>query len=160
MINYLHKLENKHKLGRNDLAVGLAVGLALGLGSLISVSLITSIKYFNLNIWLIIVGVIVLAEIIFLLFDKKKPKKKESKFWFTAKRKAIAYLESTFIIIELNGLYQLTVRGYPYIKRYFPEIVKWLGYIGIGIICLVVVLLILYVYIKLNSLKFKKRRVL
>jgi hypothetical protein len=104
----------------------------------------------------LIVGVVIVAELIFLLFDNKKPKKKENKFWFTAKRKGIAYLESAFIILEVNGLYQLGKRGIPYIKRYYPEIVKWLGYVGITIIILAIVIGVLYGYIYLNSLKYKK----
>ena len=115
-----------------------------------------SVKYFDFNIWLVIIVVITLAELIFLLLDKTQPKKKEDKFWFTAKRKAIAYLESIFLVVELNGLYQLSVRGHPYVKRYFPEIMKWIGYIGVGLIILVVIGFVLYMYIKLNSLKYKK----
>jgi len=139
---------------------GLIVGLVTTLGSIVSIILIASIKYFPFKIWILIIGVIICAEIIFLWFDISNPKKRENKFWFTIKRKGITYLELIFIILELNGLFQLSIRGYPYIKKYFPEIVKLLGYIGIGIICLIIVLAILYRYIKLNSLKYKKRRVI
>ena len=135
---------------------GLIGGFIWGLGSLFSISLIASIKYFPFKIWLFIVGVIVIAaELIFLLLDKTKPKKNEDKFWFTSKRKGIAYLESTFIILEINGLFQLGKRGLPYIKRYFPEIVKWIGYIGITLVGLGIIILILWGYVKVNSLKYE-----
>jgi len=88
--------------------------------------------------------------------DNVKYSKKDSKFWFTVKRKAISYLESIFIILELNGLYQLGKRGLPYIRRYFPEIVKWLGYIGITLVGLAILIGVLYGYVWINSLKYKR----
>ena len=168
MNKLLHKFEDKHGLKKNDamlalilgliggFILGFILGLGWGLGILISVSLIASIRYFNLNIWVVILIIIILAELIFLFFDKKKPKKNEKIFWFTVKRKVISHSVSAFFVLELNGLYQLSIRGLPYIRQYYPEIVKWLGYIGIALLSLAVILGLLYVYIKLNSLKYNR----
>jgi len=170
-INWLIKFDKRsisYKEKKDDLVLGLVLGLVVGLVwglvwglvvglvSLISVSLIASIKYFPFKIWLLIISIIIVAELIFLLFDKKKPKKKENKFWFTVKRKGISYIPSTFVWIESIGAFELGKRGIPYIRKYYPEIVKWLGYVGITIIVIAIILTILYGYIKLNSLKYKE----
>jgi len=171
LTNYLHKLENKYNLGKNDLVAGLAVGLVAGLagglvwglvwglGSLISVSLIASIKYFPrqaIIFWITLVLVFIIFEFIFLKLDKAKPKKNDNVLWFTAKRKGIALLESLFVVLEINGLFQLSIRGYPYIRKYFPEILKWTGYIGIGIIALAILIGLVLLYLYVNSLKYRR----
>ena len=143
---------------------GLVLGLVWGLGSLLSVNIIALFKYpplinFMAPLWLhillTILIIFVIMESIFL-FEKNKPKKKENIYWFTAKRKGIDLLKSLFVYVEVIGFIKLIKKGVPYLVKYHAVIIKWVGYIGMGILCLAVLLGVLFVYIKINSLKYKR----
>ncbi len=101
----------------------------------------------------LILGIIVLVEIVFLL-DKSKPKKKEDRITFTIKRKLEAFFE---VLLGLSAIAQIYILGreIDFIK-YFPVVLKWIGYIGIGIIVIALIVLIFYIWIKLNSRKYEK----
>ena len=90
---------------------------------------------------------------IFFWFDKQKPKKSQSKFWFTTLKKGEALLESVAILGYLN----LGRIGIERISKFqnWDIILKWVGYIGAGIIILVAIIGIIYLFIKLNSLKYE-----
>ena len=106
-------------------------------------------------ILLLILGIIIFTELLFLL-DKSKPKNKENKFNFTLKRKAEAFFEVILGLSAVSIIYIL-LREINIVK-YFPEIVKWIGYIGIEIIKMGLIGLIGYVWIKLNSLRYENRK--
>lgn len=109
--------------------------------------------YFSNGGW-IISGVIVLiiAEILFLT-DKSKPRKNQSTFWFTFGEKlqavGIAFVMWEFIFLSYGVGAILTF--YPInLALSIPK--KYLIYFAIGIFSIFLFL----IYIKLNSLKFRK----
>ena len=120
-------------------------GLLMGLGYL------PSIVTFN---WIyLVIGVLVLSEFLFYGKDFNK-KEHKSKFWFTAKRKLEALFESSLIIINsLNLIYLFKRIDF---SKYPPVIIKWIGYIGIGLIALVIIGVVFYLWIKLNEMRVKK----
>lgn len=94
--------------------------------------------------------------------DYKRVKKKPSIFWFTAERKIIALLKSSFVVLCLLGAYNIVRKAAPWVKEHFPEILKWSGYLGIAALVIGGILGIAYIYIKINSMKYngykKKKR--
>ena len=107
-------------------------------------------------IWLfILIGIIILETCFWL--DKQKPKKKQNKLWFTIGKKLEALLESIAILGTLN-LIRLSIKWIISWKIPWEAIIKWIGYIGIGLAALFATGLVLYLYIKLNSLKYKKKK--
>ena len=137
------------------LTYGLVAGVLLGLINISKLITPTTFNYILLAIVIIILGE-------FLFNGKGYTKKLGSKFWFTARRKAESLIESTIIIINSLNLYYLFVR-YDLIRKiirnlvkYFPAIMKWLGYIIIGILAVALVVLLLYLWIKLNESRVKK----
>jgi hypothetical protein len=136
------------------LAWGLAVGLAGGLCSGI-VNIVTSYPQ-TLPIWLAVIIVIATIEILFWC-DTTKPKKGENRIWFTCKRKAEALFEALFILVNINNIRYLLVNYKPDFKQYIPDIIKYIGYIGVGIACLGVVIGLGYGYIYLNSMKYNDK---
>jgi len=165
----LYKLTNcKTNLEKENLAMGLAVGLimglamgliwglimglAIGLGSLISV---VGIAFFQPPALIQFpICIIIIAEMLFWL-EKVKPKR-GNKFWFTAKRKLINLFKATFIYVEVIGFIKLTKRAIPYIEKHWAVIVQWLGYIGIALIILAIIIGTVLVYIWINSWKYRK----
>ena len=139
------------------LAVGLVVGLAFGLGVLISINGIAFFQNMSISPLPLTILIIFIGELYFLLVDKKKPKQRENKFTFTLKRKTIALLISSGIIIELGGFIKLIKKAIPYLNKHFDVILKWLGYIGVGLVVLDIIIIVFYLYIIVNSLKYKKR---
>lgn len=142
------------------LVVGLIYGLIFGLGYFLNffaflglVSLITHYPSF-LPIWALIGIGIVLTEVFFWP-DKSKPKKNQSKFWFTALKKGESLLEATAVLGYLN-LARLAIQKIFQFTSW-DVLLKWVGYIGAGIIGLGILTGIIFLYIKLNSLKYKKR---
>ena len=143
----------------SGLVSGLAAGLVFGLVSGLVVILVNFSEALPFLIGLkeilfLIIGIIILVEIMFWCFDKAKPKKKESKFWFTCKRK----LENLFeILLGLSAITQIYIftREIDFFK-YYPTILKWIGYIGMGMICIMFVVGLFYLWIKLNELKYRR----
>ncbi|GBE20487.1 hypothetical protein BMS3Abin17_01228 [archaeon BMS3Abin17] len=88
------------------------------------------------------------------MLDKSKPKKKEDRITFTIKRKLETFFE---VLLGLSAIAQIYILGreIDFIK-YFPVVLKWIGYIGIGIIVIALIVLIFYIWIKLNSRKYEK----
>ncbi len=93
----------------------------------------------------------------FWLMPKEKLKKGTNLFWHTCKRK----FENMFeVLLGLSGITQIYIlirelNKYLNYKLY-QEILKWIGYIGAGILVLVVIVLVFYIWIKCNEVKFKK----
>jgi hypothetical protein len=136
---------------------GLVSGLVFGLVYFINffaflglVGLITHYPSF-IPLWLIIVlGILVLEA--FFWFDSQKRPKNIKPFWFTLMKKGEALLETVAIFGYLN-LGRLAIGKIKYIPC--KEVLKWTGYIGAGIIALALVVGLIYLYVKLNSLKYK-----
>ena len=102
-----------------------------------------------------ILGIFVLIEIIFWV-DKSKPAKGDNKFMFALKMKA----QALGIIL---ALFSVVSQVYVVLKaidwsKYIPLILKWIGIIGVGIICLAIIIGIGYGWIKLNELKYRKKK--
>ena len=141
------------------LAAGLVVGLAWGLAwglVVILTNFSEALPYFSIfpNWIFLILGIIILSEIMFFLMPKEKLKKGTNIFWHTCKRK----FENIFeVLLALSGIAQIyiLIREIQ-VGQYLPEILRWIGYIGAGIICLGGIAGILYLWIKLNSLKYRK----
>ena len=136
------------------LVLGLVFGLVLGLVVILcnfseALPFITGFY----PILFLIIGIIIMSEILFWV-DNAKPKKKQDIFWFTCKRK----LENIFeVLLGLSGIAQIYILCREIdIQNYLPTILKWVGYIGIGLIIIVIVIGMFYLWIKLNSLKYKK----
>jgi hypothetical protein len=139
---------------------GLAVGLVWGLVWGLAVLLINFKEAFpfSVNIYpilFLVSGVIILAEILFWLMPKEKIKK--GRFWYTCKRK----IENIFeVLLGLSAIGQIYVLGREigirFTKEAFEVFMRWAGYIGLGIIVLGLVAGIFYLWIKLNSIKYRR----
>jgi len=113
------------------------------------------IRFPNIPIWTVVLVGLVLLELFFWL-DKDKPKKKESKFWFAAGKKLEALFESIVVLGILN-LGRLAFNKLRLFENW-NVILKWIGYIGAGLIALALVVGIIWLYIYLNSLKYKEKK--
>jgi len=140
----------------------LITGLMFGLGYFISffgflglASLITHYPSF-MPLWILIIAGIVILELFFWVDNQKKPKS-ISRFWFTVLKKGEALLETIAIFGYLN-LIRLSIKKLIEFRNW-AEILKWTGYIGAGLIALAIVIGVIYIYIKLNSLKYKKTKI-
>jgi MFS family permease len=141
------------------LVAGLAVGLVAGLVAGLAVGLVAGLA--NLSqliplefLWIIglILGIILLGELLF----NGKGYKSGSKFWFACKRKLESLIESAIIIINTLNIKWLFVEYDLLNKIPYAEILKWIGYIGLGILILEAVLGIFYIWIKLNEYRVRK----
>lgn len=101
------------------------------------------------------VAIIVFAELLFLA-DKSKPGKKESHFWFTAERKALAFLISTGAIATVFGGYALAKRAWEWLGANFEAIVPWIVAALTIVAAIALFVLVCFAYIKVNSLKYAK----
>jgi hypothetical protein len=122
--------------------------------SLISLGLTNHITLFftaEVPTWAVISILFIIMEGLFLL-EKNRPKKKENKLLYSAKRKIINLFKSVGIFFVATIIYNI----YLQVKDYYLEILKWIGYIGAGLIGLALIILIVYGYLKLNSLKYNK----
>ncbi len=104
-------------------------------------------------IWFTIIFGLLLTEIIFWLTPTEKIKKKESKFRKTLLLKLGCLFDVLVIFSFANGIY-LIIKNIT--KEMLFTILKWIGYIGTGVIILGIISGLLYLWIKLNERKFKK----
>ena len=138
------------------LATGLVTGLAWGLATGLVVILVNFPEAFPFisgiqEIALVILGILFIIELFFWLDRAKKPKG-ISTLKFTLKNKFESFLEVMLGLSAIAQIYILIREARPY----YPEILKWIGYIGAGAIVLIVIALIIYLWIKLNEQKYKK----
>jgi MFS family permease len=135
------------------LAGGLAWGLAWGLVGGLAVGFISLFKY-PLSIhygWIILIWFL-LMEFIYWL----EPRKKVSKNQIMGKT-ILKKLESGFEAIALISLFNLIRIGIKNISRFPIDVVlDWIGYIGLGISGVGVLIFIGWVYFKLNALKYAR----
>jgi hypothetical protein len=109
--------------------------------------------------WLIFVAIVLgAAEIKFLFFDKASPKKRKSKFWFTVERKLLWIFIFGVITLVLGSIYKISLIIGNWILKNNTAVTKTLLTAAeiVGILALAT--FILWAYIKLNSLKFRKRK--
>src|SRR3990167_3444278 len=153
LYNYLKRKDNLAE----GLAVGLIAGLAVGLVAGLAVGLVAGLVSISetlplpIPLWSIILLFIFLMEFLFYLNDLK-PKYKENKVWFTAKRKLEAGFEALLILVWINNI-RFLVKTYQIDWAKFGVAVEYLvvGLVGLGIIGLII-----YAFLKLNSLRYKK----
>lgn len=122
---------------------------------LVTLGIILFINDFKINL-LTIILVFIATEILFW-FDKEKKPKKTSKFKFTIKKKFESFFESLFVVTGINFAIIIFPKLKEWFVKYWPTILKWIGYIGAIIIVLLIVIGVLWLYIKLNSLKYKEK---
>ena len=139
------------------LVAGLVWGLAWGLVVILT-NFTEALPFINgLLPILILIGIIfILVEVFFWLSPREKVKKKD-RLKHTLKRKGEALLEVLLGLSLIAQIY-IFIREVDFIK-YFPEILKWIGYLGLALICFILVVGIVYLWIKLNSLKYSKKGV-
>lgn len=101
-----------------------------------------------------LLAVFVGAELLFLTCDNKTPKKKQNKFWFTAGRKCISLLESALLITVIGGLMRFIYEVLPLIYKIMPHVFIALKWICIFLFWVGVIVVILWLYITINSLKY------
>jgi MFS family permease len=139
------------------LVYGLVFGLVWGL-VVILINFVEALPFINgfLPVLFLILGIIFLVELFFWL-DKSKPSKSESKFKFTLKRKLEALGETLLVLSGIAQIYILIREGIKYVTiELLAEILKWIGYIGAGILGLGIIIGIGYLWIKLNERKYKR----
>lgn len=135
--------------------------IGLVIGSLVSYGVI---YIFNLNIAVTIITLIVifvLAEIMFLIMKDEKPK--ETLLLSILFKKLVCIFESFIIIISLmNLIYLFKLINWTNLINAFikalPEIIKWAGYVVIGITGLALAVGIIILWLYLNSLKYNKKK--
>ena len=79
--------------------------------------------------------------------DKETPKKKDSKIWFTIKKK----LECLTEVILGLGIINISILIYQEAGKYKEQIIRFLGYFGI----ILIIIVGFYLYVRLNSLKYR-----
>jgi len=135
---------------------GLLWGLAFISGNIISVGIISLFKYYPdfIPVYILIVLGVIFLEIFYWL-DNDKIKKKENKYLKVVLKK----LEAGAEVIILFGFLNLIRLGIENLNKVPHEIIiKWSGYIGIGIVGLLIIIVIGWLYVKLNSLKYSDSR--
>ena len=140
------------------LGAGLAVALTFGLVAMLAVGLVAGSVLGFVYIAPILCGLgglpvkilvfFMIMEMIYLL-DKRKPSKNAGVFWFTVKRK----IDSGFDVLIMIGVLGMVKLLCDVISEYNELFMRVFGWVGIGMVGLV----LLYGYVKLNSLRYKKR---
>ena len=135
------------------LVSGLAFGLVFGLIYGLTYGLVTITSNYPefIPIWVLVIGIIAIMELFFFL-DDKQPKKEENKIWFTAKRKFYALFDTLLILVNINNIRIISKE----LEINWIIVKDWIGYIGIGIGTILIVSGILYLFLKLNSLRYNK----
>jgi len=139
------------------LVVGLVYGLVYGLVTILcnfSEALPFLVGFYP--IVLLLIGIFVLAEVLFLLMPKEKLKKNVNLFWHTTKRKAECLFE---VILGLSAIAQVYIlvreTGKHFNKELLDSTLMLVGYIGLGVLCIAGLCLLFYFWIKLNSVKYR-----
>ncbi len=115
-----------------------------------------------LPFWIFVIIELTVLEIFFWL-DKEKPKiskrlskreKGKRRWWFTLEKKGEALLETILVLGYLN-LGRIAIAKLN-LSQNWDILLNWIGYVGYGIIILAFLIGLIYLYIKLNSLRYKK----
>jgi MFS family permease len=135
------------------LAGGLAGGLVCGLACGLAGGLVIGLVNFN-ELWsnYLSFGIIVFILLeLFFWMDSKKIGKKENRLLFTLKRKSYALFDALLIVVNvLNVRWLLNKTN---INK--EDVLYWIGQIGYYGLIVIGIVLILLVYVWLNSLKYR-----
>jgi len=148
------------------LVFGLLFGLLFGLAFWLVCGFVIILIHFKealsflygfYPILFLVIGILILTELLFILMPREKLKKETNLFWHTCKRKLECFIEVVLGFFVIAQIYILIREGRKYItQEVYNEILKWIGYIGMGIIVLGLICLIFYIWIKLNERKYKR----
>jgi MFS family permease len=132
------------------LTLGLLAGLAFGLLAGLAFGLLAGLAYIPLPFELhwIIIGIIILGEVFFWL-DREMPKRKS--LWFTARKKLENMAESGLLIVNAMNVWYVLNTYWNY-----DEFLKWVGYIGMIVIVIAVMMAVIYGWLEINHLKYRK----
>ena len=142
------------------LAFGLAVGLTVGLAVSLAVGLAFGLASYKdiipFNIFIFIIGIIILMEIFYWLDDFKQKKKKSfiELLPLIIFKKLESLFEALLIVVNILNIRWLILKIDW--QKYFPEILKWIGYIRVGLLIIAAIAIVLTGYLWLNSLKYRK----
>jgi hypothetical protein len=156
------------------LALALVLGLALWLavienkmqaiGYLTGYLILVPSVYFLFTLQgiplLQIAAILATTEILFWL-SKKKPSKadKEHILKFTAFRKLIHLGEALVIILPASGAFVFAQKeALPYLMKNWSFLLTWAGYLGLALIACGIAIAAIWLYLKLNSLKFRENK--
>lgn len=122
--------------------------------------MIVSIVFFFVDWNYVIVPLLTLLFILTetIYWSDKKKLGKKNKLLFTAERKGISLLFASLMITALIGFINLSKRLYKIFGLNIDTIIKWIGYIGIGIFWIVLIAAGIMLYLWLNSLKYKRKK--
>ena len=170
----LLKIYNKISKERKEdfvfgLVFGLVFSLVFGLGSGLVYGLVYGLVMILYNFSealpfidgiipiLILIGLIfLLTELLFLLMPKEKLKKEVNLFWHTAKRKGECLFE---VLLGLSAIAQVYIfireTSHYFNKELLDFTLILIGYIGLGLSGIIVIGLLFYLWIKLNSVKYQ-----
>ena len=138
------------------LFAGLVAGMFAGMVSGLFAGLVAGLVNFNIispfSLWSILLFVFIVSNLIsFFLRSNKKLSYLEWLF----KIELLGFIEVLTITINaLNVRYLLLHTNF---RKYLPNIIHWIGIIGIIIVCLTILTLILYGKYKLYNINLKKR---
>ena len=110
----------------------------------------TLIALSPLSITILTISLIVFAEAIFL----SEPKVRKPTLLNVAWRKIVALFEAVILLMLILNIKWLVTNVQW--QEYFPLIMRWVGYIGFGLICLSIIGVIVYGWLKLNQRFLKK----
>jgi hypothetical protein len=117
---------------------------------ILSVGIVTEFWY------VYIIALFATAEVIFIFFDKSKPDKKDSVFWFTAKQKTKGLVEAGAAVLILNFLAKGGSFIFEWVSKNLTSVIQSLQTIGVWIAVVALVIGVSYAYIRLNSLKYRR----
>lgn len=124
---------------------------------------------------------LVFVEIYFIFINKDKPKKKDNLFWFTAKIKFFALFDFIATFFGLHVIYQMLkkifnfknfmgwlssilkivcdalINFYNFVVLAIPEVIKTIGNVLQVLFAIGIVLFLAFLWIKVNSYKYKKK---
>jgi hypothetical protein len=150
--------------------VGLTAGLIAGLTVSLIVGLIAGLIAILINfkealpflygvpeVVILILAIILISEILFWSMPKEKLKKGTNLFWHTCKRKLENVFETLIGLSAIAQVYILIKESKIQItKDTLDSILRWIGYIGLGVIILLIIGLLFYIWIKLNENKYRQ----
>ncbi len=106
-----------------------------------------------LEVWMLLVLVLAITEIFFWI-DKNKPEKDQNVYWFTAKRKITALIDSIITIGFVIGSVNLGKKALKFIESNQGFVTEYGFYFATIIIAVGTLGLLIFI----NSLKYKKQK--
>ncbi len=126
--------------------------LAISIGLVLGAATVTGFFALLPVLWILVIPIIILAEVLFLVLDGREPSPNESVFWFTAKRKLHVLTQAAIIMLSVFGFWKGGKEFISWAIINWHAVKMFFGVVG----SVVVVIVVLYLYIKLNSLKYNR----